>query len=225
MAKNENAMILLIEGEPWLGMAKAWKESYVASQRAALEFCRSMGAKHGVQNHEDDGLGGVGIPESGIIPPGWRRIRRTRGAVDYMVPQHKPRGEAQKEAAAAAKAAFDAVPRPNSLREIAKALGLPGGVSWETPAGSMGSSGFSDLRFLMKPMNVLFMGETYAFFVPDTEPQIAKIRAEHPDATITGEWTIPPGLKRISDAQWDLLVAQWKVAREKAGDAAEEEED
>ncbi|MFH5925711.1 hypothetical protein [Roseomonas xinghualingensis] len=218
---GENAQYLLVEGEPWLSMVKAWRESVSAAHKAGYDYVRSLGATYGVENGRSSGLTGVGLVNP--APLGWKVIRGLRGKPDYMVPNIKARDKTARAAAEEAKRAFDAVLRPLPLHPIAEALGVQSSVSYEVPGGSKGSMS-AGYGFFFSPIQILWFGDTYVIYAPDTGPTIQKLREDYPDVVIThGEWSPPAGVRAISEARYNLMVSQWKVEREEAGDPVEDD--
>jgi hypothetical protein len=221
---------LLVTGEPWLKMCQDWRASYLAAKEAGRQFVEAMGSTGGYENLDTHKLSGVYAMHP--TPPGWRLVRGKQGKPDYMVPHDRARDKAQKAAGIEARKALDALPGADNLQPIAEAIGVPRNVNWHTPGyvrpcaengwkreGGWGNSAAGDSwSFFFNPIQMTWFGETFVICGPNTTRQIAKIREEHPDAVITeGEWPpLPEGLREITEAEHDLLRAQWKVEQERA---------
>ncbi len=57
-------------------------------------------------------------------------------------------------------------------------------------------------------------GETIIIRAPNPAEKIARLRWEHPTAVIDGGWAPPDGLRPISQARYELLLAEAKVREE-----------
>jgi len=208
---------LLVEGEPYLAACKAWKESYERSVEAARKFVEALGATGGYSNRDTLALSGVNAVNP--LPAGWKRVPGKRGMPDYMIPHEKARDPEQREAGIAARKAMDALPKANDQDDIAQLIGAPRSVHWKSHGKAEGWRSVAVSFF--HTIQVTYFGDTFVLLAPDTRRVIAELMAQHEGVVIEGgEWTPPAGLRIITEAEHDLMLAQWKVSLERTKEDA-----
>ena len=151
------------------------------------------------------------------LPLGWKRIDGRGGKPDYMVPHDRARDPAVKAAGIAARNAMEALPKPINQHEIADLIGAPRSIHWKSDGLAYGFRRVGVSFFNV--VQVTYFGDTFVLIAPDTRKDVSNLLAEHPGGVIeSGEWNPPAGLKIITQAQHDLMLAQWKVALEREGE-------
>lgn len=192
----------LIEGET-LKACQEWKERWSTVYDQWNEYAKSIGSKGYFSCPVRRSLSGLFPLENGFVPDGWRISNTSRSSM--LVPTKKTKVGQR------VRAEMDALPKLPLYEEIEKLIGYDPRVQYK--AGT--SSGFHRVGDLA-PLQLIWAGETFAIILTDTQPTIDGILASHPDAVFsTGKWTKPDDLKEISEAEWDLITAQYKVAKEK----------
>jgi hypothetical protein len=229
MAKQREGIFLLVEGGPVLALCQEWRASYNVALEAGRAFCRSMGSEGGYTDYQHKKLSGLYLTNP--VPPGWIKVKGKRGQPDWMRPDTRNRDKEKKALGLAAQAALDALPGTLPTDPIREAIGMPGSIEYEYDQtnGERGRGYMScgGMTFIFNPVQVAWAGDAIVIYAPDIAATVASLKAEHQwrknVTIIQGDgWEPPEGVRRISEAEWDLIQAQWKVAREKAGETDED---
>lgn len=207
MSRNE--AIFLIESGPLLEAAKQYVADFSAAQDKIIKFCKDIGARRFVASRIDQRL--LGVVFEGEPLEGFKRADR-RG-VSYP------------------KAKSDWADR---MKEACPGIGLTAfqriQAIWPVPTWanyeSESSSGGSCIGDPFMPMYFMFPHEDgpFAVLVPDVPAYLADRKAQGERVTnIPEDYKLEfPGLKRLSDDEWDLICLQDKISRDKAEKAAQE---
>lgn len=89
-------------------------------------------------------------------------------------------------------------------------------LNYEGPEGEWGGG---CIGWFFDGPYVGWAGDTYFAVIPDAKKAADDHLAKHPGHKITSgadTWTLPKGLIHISEAEQDLIVAEYKVAQERA---------
>lgn len=187
-----------IDGEPFLGRAKAYREKRLACIVAWSDFAKGFGAIS-----IPEGLHGLNFG-SNTPPKGWLKPSGKEG---YSRPK---KGHPDLELFAALKAECS-LPDPREVYGDA----IRENLNYELLNGT---KAYGAIGRMWGP-HVGWAGDTFFGIVPDAEAAVADLLARHPDAQIMGDtasWRMPDGLTRISEAEYDLAFAQHRVAEERA---------
>lgn len=196
---------ILIEGNPFLPAAKAYREAEIEFRRAWAEFGRSMGAT-GVPACF------VGSRPSGLVfdkdrPAGW--LTPAKGS-------NTSRPSKRNDAARKIMADLPTRPRPDKVFGDS----MTAEVVSEGPHGRQ-YHGFIGL--LVEGPLVGWVGDNFFALIPHAGNAAANAKAKSPDIMITNgadKWTVPLGLIEVSKAEIDLLIAEHAAAAERASRAS-----
>lgn len=189
---------LVVESEPYLTACRDWQTRRLTAFNAALEFANHLGAT-GIFPGFDNEL--IGITPISPIPEGWKLRKINHRRAQQLIPSNN-----------VAKAAVAALPIAPKNKELRKLLKHPCTVSYNHPEQHI--SGFADLGGF-RPVKLDRIGDDLILRAPDPHPYIDKLRRQYPGVVIcTGEWNPPAGLRPISWARYELLIAQARVAVE-----------
>lgn len=198
MSKHRHATYVVIEGEPFLSRARKWIAETKAYQEAWSAFAESRGATGWTMG------GGALCFAKGKPPLGWTKPMGRHDAA------HPKKGHPDLEA-------MKSLPnRPSTWPVFGDAVLYD--LSYKGP-GTNGSGLIG--TFYFGPV-IGWAGETIIGGIPDARAAAADHLAAHPDHIITNgadQWEIPQGLRRISEAERDLIFAQHQVSLERAGAA------
>lgn len=187
-------MYLLVEDGPFAAVAASYRQRYVAAKQAQEDYARRLGCTGLYRGRLE--LIALDGPDD---LPGWHR--RRRGGQSRLEPNPK----APEAAVVAAELA--ALPRLPDPEELRIALGHPCEVRWQSGE----SSGFVAVGRPFHEVQLVWAGEQNVLLCPDPAPEIARILRRDPDARIEGAWGPPAGLRRISEAVWELIEARRRV--------------
>lgn len=192
---HEHSIYVIIEGDPWLTRAKEYHAAASAMKRAWWSFAKLKGAQ-GVSY-------GNALCFHGQAPTGWTK---PKGKHEFSYPK-----KGSQDAPA-----FAALPRPPCKSKFFESEVLFD-IAYQGPKHS-GSGGIG--HFFFGP-DIGWAGDVYWAIIPDAAAAAKAHLEENPDDTITNgadKWVLPEGLRRVSEAEIDLIVAQYKVAQQrKAG--------
>lgn len=191
----QDALCVLIEGEPFLSRVIAHRAETFRVTDAALAFGRAYGA-----SNVPESLHGLYFTGGKKPPAGWTK------------PDRKGWSKPKKGSPDAEKMA--ALPRPPRSRDVFGDAVIEQ-LSYKYEHGQ----GFSMIGGFFFGPRIGWFGDTFYAWIPDPRRAVARLLKEHPDATITNgadTWSVPDGLREVSEAEIDLLVATYKVEQERA---------
>ncbi len=209
---NPDRIHFVVEPGPLLDACKDWKARYIAHRHAAADLVRAKGATKIYFAGFNNAMAGLDGVER--IPQGWQRQKTGRSGETALLPAKGPKGDA----ARAELAALPPVPRHS---EIADLIGHPCQLSYTRPD----KGGYSEMMGVhLYPVQVhwskLDDGQIL-ITAPDADAWVAGIEEQYPDAIITlGRWTPPEGLRRVSNAEKDMIIAQENFEAEQRAAAA-----
>lgn len=184
---------VVIEGEPFLARARAYKESDFAARAAWSAFAESCGASTYFASTR---LSALQFPTR-QMREGWKK------------PDRKGRCYPAKNSdVAKAVAAL-----PCILDQRSVFAGVPDSLNWKVSEGEWGCGciGYPWTWW------VGWIGPTLVGRIPNIERAVAQCLERHPGALIDQEvfdWTMPAGLRPISKAKFDFMVAQFRLEQE-----------
>ncbi|CAM5764642.1 hypothetical protein [Bosea minatitlanensis] len=195
-----NLILVKIVGEPWLSRAREYREQMIAFTTAWSDYARSLGAT-GLTNafpgHRMRGL----FFEKAPPPAGWKKPDR--------------KGFATPKKGSPAAEEFARLPvKPRNKHVFGDAIVCD--LTWEAPNGAWGGGA---IGFMIEGVSIGWVGDVLIARIPHAGRAAAEHLARHPDHIIrhgAADWTIPDGLVEISQAELDLLDAQYRLARERA---------
>lgn len=204
--KSNDKLYLIPEAEPYLSACTDWLERYQEYGRAAFALAASIGAAGFFPNFDHEV---IALTMVDPIPSGWARAKIKGRGAPRLVPAKGAPGDK-------ARALLTALPPMPKWNEIAALIGHPCQIKYCSPES--GSSGFSTCGVgFWSLVNITWAGDNIAILAKDPQPQIAVLRNKYPDVIIeNGDWSPPVGLRSISKARWNLLVAQAEVDSERA---------
>jgi hypothetical protein len=202
----------VVESGPLLDACKDWKARYVAHRVAAANLVRAKGATRIYFTGFDNSM--AGLDEVERTPQGWQRKKIGRSGETVLLPAKGPKGDA-------ARAELAALPPAPLHGEIAKLIGHPCGVNFTLPDKET----YSEMMGLhIHPVQIYWSkldDGQILITAPDADAWVAKIEEQYPNATITiGRWTPPEGLRRRSNAEKDMIIAQENLEAEQRVAAA-----
>lgn len=203
---GEQTMYVRIVGEPFLSRAKAYRERLAAWGDAWRPF---------VQERGGDGVSVRGTAlsfKNGKAPEGWTRPAGNAGM------SHPKKGHPDVEALARLR---ECAPRPDTRDVFGDEI--PHNLSWEAEDGGRGSCGIGNMGLILNGPHVGWAGDIYLGWAADPQAAVAAHLAAHPDHRIVGpaaDWALPKGLIRLTEAEYELIFAEHKVAEERAITAA-----
>lgn len=197
-----HATYVRIVGEPFLSRAQAYRKQHGV-------WCDAWGAFAKERGADGVGLTGRHLSFKHTNPPeGWTRpIGKSRMS-------NPKKGHPDIEALAQLR---ERSPRPDARAVFGDAVVYD--VRWETANGDRGGGGIGGFGMVLNGPWVGWVGDDYLGWVPDAEAAVRDFLAEHPDRVIASpaaEWILPPGLIRITEAEYELILAQHKVDEERA---------
>ncbi|MGX7706333.1 hypothetical protein [Methylobacterium sp. Gmos1] len=190
-----------IEGEPFLSRAQAYRDALFAWHAVWSEYAKSIGA---------DAIGG-GLHsfsfKKGQPPAGWTKPTGSERM------SHPKKGHPDE-------AVIDCLrrdhPRPKSADVFGAAVVL--NLSWKRADGSSGSHGLGGMGTVLNGPWVGWAGDAFLGHIPDAAAAVRAHLTEHPNDIIAepaGSWKMPSGLTPITEAEYELILAQHKVAEER----------
>lgn len=184
-----------IVGEPYLSRAIAYRDERARVVKAWVDLMNEFGAS-GVPHS----LNGLNF-EGGAKPPaGWTKPSAKNG---FSRPKNGHPDEAR----------LKAMPREPDRWAVFAGANIITCLSYKGPKGS--GSGIIGSDWFGPPIGWTSKGRYFAR-LPDARGAAAERLRQHPEDEIDAasrEWDPPPGLPRISRAQYDLLIAQDAVER------------
>lgn len=199
----------LIESGPLLDAVKECIEMKAKTREATIRFCERIGV-------EKYRAGFRGTPISFIFP----------GRVIKGFTQRDRHGNSHPKKDGPYYEEWRNIPEhQNSTSVIQSITGIPLFYSYTTTIGN-GSSAIGDIF----PCGFLYLSAEgpYVMYVPDIAKYFEEFKEQTPDAVIKDDadkWQINvEGITEISQAHWELMVAQHKVEQEEK-DRAEEARD
>ena len=186
---------VIIEGEPFLSRAKDFKARSIAAKSAWRQYLCEIGAEQGYGHNE---LASVVFPR-GKVPTGWTaRDRKGRS-------RPKKGSEAEKKLAA--------LPTLPQGREVFGDA-IVEDLRYESDGGhGMGAIGQNFWGPFVGWMSDVFFG-----IVPHAGNAAKNHLAEYPKDRIIGPakgWTVPDGLREITKAEYELMLAEHNVKMER----------
>lgn len=198
---------LLVERGPILEKCQEWRRCYIAAMDAAADFARKHGAKGFFPGLDGGVLALIAVEPT---PPGWRVLgKRAQRGERRMVPRKDRSGDE-------IRAEIEALPRKLSEAELSKHIGHPEVLRWRSADGQRhGTSSMSGRR--LSPVDLFWTAnDDFVLLAPDTQAWIDSLMEEEPGAVVEhGSWTIPDGLRVITEAEYHLLNAQANVDAER----------
>lgn len=190
------ALGVFIEGEPFLSRVKKYREDRLHAEDKWSEFARSHGA-----TGYNVGVRGLYF-SSRKIPDGWSKPKNRNG---FSTP-HKTNTDVIEF--------LSTLPKKPSAYDVFGDAFLYD-LSYEGPNNSWG---IGAIGFFFDGPRIGWAGETYFAYIPDVTGAVAEHMKQYPDHTITNgadKWVMPDGLRVASEAEINLVVAQFQVAEEK----------
>lgn len=194
---SDEAMGVIIEGEPFLSRVRKYREEQRAAKIAWSEFALARGAS---RYHP----GSIGLCFDGKQPEGWTKPKGKNG---FSAPKAKDHPDI------VAMKALPGFPKATEIFGDAVVYDL----SYSSPGGGWGTGA---IGWFFNGPRIGWAGDTHFAWIPDARRAVREHLAIHPDDKITNgadKWSLPPGLREVSEAEIDLIVATFKVAQERAG--------
>lgn len=206
---EQDWMYLRVVSGPILAVCEDWRKRVLAIQRARFDFAKSFGAEGYCVGARGAMLGLV-APTGLPAPPGWQWKHRKGSERSILRPTPGAAG-------AEVRAQMCALPDEPWLSGIAYAIGVPDRYQFTRPGSDDVHKGWIAPHAL-DPVQLFWgHGPTLMIQCPDVAAQLAALRDEHPDWSITPRgWEIPAGLEIITKAEKDLILAQEAVDKERA---------
>lgn len=192
---RNHTLYVRADSEPWISRLKKYRDELHACHDAWLGFA----AKHGA-DQIPGGLSGLIFSDRRKVPAGWKKPDRK----GWTRPKQGHPDEAE----------IDALPK-----EPSRWAALEGACICTLCYEGSDCSGSGAIGNLFWGPSIGWAGDTFLCILPDAKAAAADHLQKHPDHRITNgceTWTLPDGLTRISEAEHDLIVAQFKVAHERA---------
>jgi hypothetical protein len=204
MSESEfpTAVMVRIVGEPFLARAKQFKADTIATDAAWTAFGKERGA---LEFWSGSRLGAIKFP--GPPPEGWGKPKQRGRDYGFSYPL---KGGAEAEALSALPA------KPNPQIVFGDALvRMMSHHDRGDPKGSYGSGciGTPWMEW------VGWTGDNFYGRIPHAGNAVKSHLADFPNDVVeepAARWTMPDGLELISQARYDLELAQHKVAAEEA---------
>lgn len=197
---SEYETYVRIDGEPFLGRAKAYREAMTAYRRAWSAFAQSKGGTGYCQT------GRSIVFSPGKQPEGWTKPNGQ--GLSHPKVKHPDLADFERMRAEH--------PRPSSRDVYGDAVCF--NASYETDKGT-GSLGLGGFGMIINGPHVGWAGDTFLGHIPDAEAFVRDFAERHPEKRIVGPaatWTLPAGLTRLTDAEYALIFAEYKVSEERA---------
>lgn len=190
--------IFMIEGGRPLELVKAHIEARLRTTNEAHAICRELGVQNYRRCNQTGVLVSVQFP--GAVPPGWTKPGRYGGS-------RPKRGNAWKERLASLQG------HPDPVMTISDALQIPLSIGYSQQAGE----GWMRIGTMLTECGFLYLSADgpYAMWCPDVPAYVAALEAEgdkqikEPAKSFRLQFD---GCRRIHREEWDLLVAQHKLA-------------
>jgi hypothetical protein len=186
------AMTVRIDGEPFLSRARDYRAQYDVVRRAWIEFGEKIGGRPSTRYS-----GGLFFDRK--PPEGW--AKRDRKGWSY------PK---QRSAAAVELAALPKLPSARTVFGDA----IVESYHYKSPNGE----GAGAIGFFFDGVRLGWAGDTFTAVIPDPRAAARNILRDDPDAIICRpvlDWTLAPGLTEITEAERQLIFAQYRVAAER----------
>lgn len=185
-------LFALVEGDPFLSRVKRYRKEKEDSQQAWYDFGKKIGAKHWVV--------GVGFAFEGRVPSGWNAAQ---GRHKISTPKKK----------SVIFENFNALPKqPMPYDHFKNDFIYDVSYEGDSEKGSFGIG-----NFWLGPQ-VCWAGEKFFLVIPDARQAAHDHLSIHPNHKIkngSDTWELPAGLKKITEAEADLIVAQYRVDKQK----------
>jgi hypothetical protein len=211
----------LVEPGPLLDACEDWRKRHIAHREASVALSKSKGSDGVWSSTPNGATSSLSLVEP--VPAGWVKRKARRSDEYFMEPAKGPSGDA-------ARAEIAALPPMPDHHEIAVLINHPGKSVHYTIYGEDGKQLRQGERYgptFWYEAKLLWAHHDEAplqIEVTDLESTIDSVKADYPGCTITkGLWTPPAGLKRITRAESDLIIAQSAVDAEHALARAKEE--
>ena len=193
MASAEETWVV-IEGEPFLSRALAYREHKLAVAKEWWEFARKYGG------NPPSSCSGISLYFNGTPPQGWTK-QTSRG---WSSPKKGT-------------PAYDEAMKLPRLRSSWEIFGddVISNLSYEGPD----CSGGGGIGFFFFGVPIGWIGDTVVARIPHAARAAQEHLDDHPDHKITNgadTWQLPEGLREITEAQKDLMFAQARVDAEAA---------
>lgn len=195
-----NVVIVKIVGEPWLSRAQEYRAQSIAFRKSYRDFALTVGADGAPNGFPGARLPGL-IFDKGKPPKDWTKPTRS----GFSAP---------KKGSPAAEA-FAALPVKPSAAFIFGDR-VEGNLSYDMPCGGWGSG---SIGMMIETVSVGWIGDVFVARMPHAGRAAAEHLARHPDHSIrdgAADWQLPDGVVEISQADLDLLDAQYRVSLQKA---------
>lgn len=190
----------LIEGEPWLTVARDYVDEVFRVCSEVWEYVESIGASHYWRAGKDGRLFAVGF--DGTPPDGFRKPNRK----GQCIPKKSSEYAAQ----------FAALPiLPDPRESILSVAEIPTRISY----GGKHGRGSMSIGNLFEPMSIAcFHGDgPFLLRIPDVAAEIADLKAQDEGIIIEGgldDWRMDEtGLRAILIEEWNLMEARHKLSK------------
>lgn len=197
-------LIFMIEG----GKALELVRQHISEVRRVRSANKATADELGVTEASTDRCSGVltSIVFPGTVPEGWTKPDQFgRSRPKKGTPWHKRFQDQQGHA--------------DQSHVISEALGIPLTIEYSTGNGA----GFRHIGSMLCECGFLWFGKDgpYAMWIPDVELEVAASEAQgevvaEPAKSFRAQFD---GCRRIEVEEWDILVAQHKLAEKKAAGA------
>lgn len=195
--KQEVDIWVVIEGEPFLSRAKAYRKEKERVLEIYRVFAKERGAEElTMYTH----LTGLRFPP-GKIPAGWGKPM----ASGFSFTKKTKDGQEEREK-------LLALPK---LPKVSEVYGNT--ILEELRFNNEYGEGFSSIGKYFDCMAVGWIGDTYIGRVVDTSVAAKNHLEQNPKHKISKKylnWKLPVGLRQISKAQLDLMTAKYEVEQE-----------
>jgi hypothetical protein len=195
-------MLASVDSGPILQGCRAWRARYDAAHDAARAFAKSLGSQGYFGGLKDQV---VALLPSREVPEGWRVVRGAGRRKDMMVPRKGKPGQAAREALAS-------LPQFPDPYELAQLVGPPLSLEYWNDRGEAGTVLIGNP---MHPVQLCWSHDRMVLVLPDVAASVAELRKSG-WMVRGGDWALPDGLSPMTEAEWELLVAQHRVEDERA---------
>lgn len=192
-------LYLKVVGEPFQAQCMDWRQRYYEAREAYFAFAKSLGAESYFANNMTGTITAITLVDP--VPEGWRRAKVRAGQQDRLVPKK-------------GNDAFAGLPIAPDPREFEEITGVPTQIAYFNEAGER--VGIQSVGNPFFEFQLLWLEDQFFILTPDFNKKLAEAKAENPGSVFTpGEpWVCPDGLEIITEAQFDLAEAQWRVEQE-----------
>lgn len=197
---SEHETYVRIDGEPFLGRAKAYREEVAAWRQAWGAFAKSKGGTGYCQTGRSLAF------STGKQPEGW--TKPDRQGLSHPKAKHPDLADFERMRAQH--------PRPSTREVFGDSVCF--NAEYETDKGK-GSFGLGGFGMIINGPHVGWAGDTFLGCIPDAEAFVRHYAELYPEKRIIGPaatWTLPAGLTRLTDAEYALIFAEYKVSEERA---------